>query len=184
MDCSMPGFPVLHISQSWLKLMSIEVVMPPNHLIPCHPLLLLTMKLSPWQDLSPFLQPDLPSLSWLLPSSCTVFFASLWTYLRSSWLSAVGHVTAFRPSLPLCFSLSFLLKWHLFREAFSLSAPCCISILAACIICHHIIYSRVYLCVPLPLRWMMGGWWWGLHLVHHCILSTPNSIGTWQVFRQ
>ena len=41
MDCSMPGFPVLHISQSLLKLMSIESVMPSNHLILCRPLLLL-----------------------------------------------------------------------------------------------------------------------------------------------
>ena len=31
--CSIPGFPVLTISQSLLKLMSIESVMPPNHLI-------------------------------------------------------------------------------------------------------------------------------------------------------
>ena len=35
MDCSMPGFPVLTTSQSLLKLMSIELVMPSNHLIPC-----------------------------------------------------------------------------------------------------------------------------------------------------
>ena len=39
MDCSLPGFPV-H-SQSLLKLMSIELVMPSNLLILCHPLLLL-----------------------------------------------------------------------------------------------------------------------------------------------
>ena len=38
-DCSMPGFPVHH--QSLLKLKSIESGMPSNHLIPCHPLLLL-----------------------------------------------------------------------------------------------------------------------------------------------
>ena len=37
MDCSTPGFSV-H-SQSLLKLMSIKSVMPPNHLILCHPLL-------------------------------------------------------------------------------------------------------------------------------------------------
>ena len=42
MDCSIPGFPVLHISQSLLKLMSTELVMPSNHLILCRPLLLLT----------------------------------------------------------------------------------------------------------------------------------------------
>ena len=42
MDCSTPGLPVHHQSQSLLKLMSIESVMPSNHLILCHPLLLLT----------------------------------------------------------------------------------------------------------------------------------------------
>ena len=41
MDCSMPGFPVFHHSQSLLKLMSIELVMPFNNLVLCHPLLLL-----------------------------------------------------------------------------------------------------------------------------------------------
>ena len=41
MDCSTPGLPVHHNSQSLLKLMSIELVMPSNHLILCLPLLLL-----------------------------------------------------------------------------------------------------------------------------------------------
>ena len=42
MNCSMPGFPVLHhLPQSLLKLMSIESMMPSNHLILSHPLLLL-----------------------------------------------------------------------------------------------------------------------------------------------
>ena len=40
MDCSTPGFLSFTISQNLLKLMSIELVMPFNHLIPC-PLLLL-----------------------------------------------------------------------------------------------------------------------------------------------
>ena len=40
MDCSAPGLPVHHNSQSLLKLMSIKLVMPSNHLILCHPLLL------------------------------------------------------------------------------------------------------------------------------------------------
>ena len=39
MDCSTPGLPVHH--QSILKLMSIKLVMPPNHFILCRPLLLL-----------------------------------------------------------------------------------------------------------------------------------------------
>ena len=42
MDCSTPGFPVLTNSWSLLKPMSIELVMPSNHLTLCHPLLLLT----------------------------------------------------------------------------------------------------------------------------------------------
>ena len=41
MDCSTPGFLVHTNSWSLLKLMSIESVMPSNHLILCHPLLLL-----------------------------------------------------------------------------------------------------------------------------------------------
>ena len=41
MDCSMPGFTTIANSQSFLKLMSIESVIPSNYLILCHPLLLL-----------------------------------------------------------------------------------------------------------------------------------------------
>ena len=40
MDCSMPGLSVHHQLPNWLKLMSIKLVMPSNHLILCHPLLL------------------------------------------------------------------------------------------------------------------------------------------------
>ena len=42
MDCNTAGFPVYHNSQSLLKLMSIESVMPSNYHVLCHPLLLLT----------------------------------------------------------------------------------------------------------------------------------------------
>ena len=41
MDCSTPGFPVHHQFLSFLKLMSMELVMPSNHLILCCPLILL-----------------------------------------------------------------------------------------------------------------------------------------------
>ena len=41
MDCSTPSFLVHHQFPSLLKLMSVELVMPSNHLILCHPLLLL-----------------------------------------------------------------------------------------------------------------------------------------------
>ena len=41
MDCSTPGFPSITNSWSLIKLMSLELVMPSNHLILCHPLILL-----------------------------------------------------------------------------------------------------------------------------------------------
>ena len=41
MDCSMPGLPVHRQLLEFSQLMSIESVMPSNHLILCHPLLLL-----------------------------------------------------------------------------------------------------------------------------------------------
>ena len=41
MEYSMPGSPVHHQPRSILKLMSIELIMPSNHLILCRPLLLL-----------------------------------------------------------------------------------------------------------------------------------------------
>ena len=41
MDCSVPGFPVLHYVLNLLKFMSVELAMLSNHLILCQPLLLL-----------------------------------------------------------------------------------------------------------------------------------------------
>ena len=41
MNCSTPGFPVLHHLLEVLKLISNELVKPPNHLVLCRPLLLL-----------------------------------------------------------------------------------------------------------------------------------------------
>ena len=41
MDCSTPGFIVLHHLLELLKLTSFESLMPSSHLILCHPLLLL-----------------------------------------------------------------------------------------------------------------------------------------------
>ena len=40
MDCRTPGLPVHHQLLELLQFMSIELVMPSNHLIPCHPFLL------------------------------------------------------------------------------------------------------------------------------------------------
>ena len=41
MDCSTPGFPVCHQFPEFVQLKPIKSVMPSNHLILCHPLLLL-----------------------------------------------------------------------------------------------------------------------------------------------
>ena len=59
MNCSMPGFPALTISWSLLKLPSVEPVMLSNHLILCHPLLLLP---------SILLASESFSMTWLFPS--------------------------------------------------------------------------------------------------------------------
>ena len=42
MDCSAPGFPVHHQLRTLHRVMSIQSVMPSNHLTLCHPLLFLT----------------------------------------------------------------------------------------------------------------------------------------------
>ena len=42
-DCSMPGFSFLIIFQSLLKFVFSELLMPSNHLILCHPVLLLPL---------------------------------------------------------------------------------------------------------------------------------------------
>ena len=41
MDCSTPGLPVQHLLLEFTQLMSIELVLPSNHLILCRPLLFL-----------------------------------------------------------------------------------------------------------------------------------------------
>ena len=61
MDCSTPGLPVHHQLLSLLKLMSIESVMPSNHLILCRPLLL-------WPSIPPsirvFSKESVPCIRW------------------------------------------------------------------------------------------------------------------------
>ena len=50
MDCSMPGFPVHHqLPELTQKLMSIESVIPSNHLILCRSLLLPPSKICPYK---------------------------------------------------------------------------------------------------------------------------------------
>ena len=57
MDCSTLGSLSITISKSLLKLMSIESMMPSNHLIFCHPLLLLqSFPASRFFQMSPFIK--------------------------------------------------------------------------------------------------------------------------------
>ena len=60
-DCSMPGLPVHHHSRYLLKLMFIESVMPPSHLILCGPLLLLP---SIFPSISDFSNESVLCISW------------------------------------------------------------------------------------------------------------------------
>ena len=72
MDCSTPGLPVHHQLPSLLKLMSIELVIPPKHLILCHPGGL------PW-TLPSLGSQSLLSFGWPSSSQCLIH---LLTYLR------------------------------------------------------------------------------------------------------
>ena len=61
MDCSLPGFPVHQQTQSLLKLMSIALVMPSNHLILCRSLLLPP---SIFQSIRVFANESILSIRW------------------------------------------------------------------------------------------------------------------------
>ena len=61
MDCSTPGFPVHHQISELLKLMSIESVMPSNHLILYCPLLLLP---SIFPSIRVFYSESIPCIRW------------------------------------------------------------------------------------------------------------------------
>ena len=61
MNCSMPGLPVHHQLQESTQTMSIESVMPSNHLILCHPLLLLP---SIFPSIKVFSNESAPCIRW------------------------------------------------------------------------------------------------------------------------
>ena len=61
MDCSTPGLPAITNSQSPPKAMSIESVMPSNHLILCRPLLLLP---SVFPSIRVFSNESFPHIRW------------------------------------------------------------------------------------------------------------------------
>ena len=61
MDCSTPGLPIYHQLPEFTQLMSIELVMLSNHLILCHPLLLL---LSIFPSIRVFSNESAPCIRW------------------------------------------------------------------------------------------------------------------------
>ena len=90
MDCSMPGFPVLQKSQSLLKLKSIESVVPANHLILCHSLLLL---LSIFSSIGVFSKELVLHIRW--PKYCSFRFSPSSEYsglisFRIDWLDLLS----------------------------------------------------------------------------------------------
>ena len=103
MDCSTPGFPRVGLTnfRSLLKLMSIKSVMPSNHLILCHPLLLLPSVVSSFRVFSNesvlcIRQPKYWSFS-ISPSyeySGLISFKIGWISLQSKELSRVFSNTS------------------------------------------------------------------------------------------
>ena len=87
MDCSTPGFPV-PISQNLLKFMSIESVMPPNHLILCCLLLLLP---SVFPSIRVFLNESVLLIRW--PKYWSFSFSNEYSGLisfRMDWLDLLA----------------------------------------------------------------------------------------------
>ena len=112
MDCSMPDFLVHHNSWSLLKLMSIELVMPSNHLILYHLLLLLPLIFPSIEVFSnesvlcirqkaDSKLPLFPALIFLFPFLPTEFLSSWISTCQilptPSWTSS--DVTSVKPSL-------------------------------------------------------------------------------------
>ena len=92
MDCSTPGFPVHHQPLELLKLMSIDLVMPSNHLILYRPLLLLT---STFPSIRVFSSESVLHIRWT--KYCSFSFSispsneySGLIFFRSDWLNILA----------------------------------------------------------------------------------------------
>ena len=102
MNCSTPGLPVHHQPGSLPKLMSIESVMPSNHLILCHPLLLLSIPASGSFQMSQLFASGgqrigVSALASVLPVNTQDWSPLGWTdwiFLQSKGLSRVFSNTA------------------------------------------------------------------------------------------
>ena len=100
-ECSTPGLAVLHYLQSLLKLMSIESVIPYNHLILGHPLLLL-----------PLIFPSIRVFCLLYPSGGQSIGASASASVLpmsiQGWFPL--RLTGSNPGLPYCWQILYCLS--------------------------------------------------------------------------
>ena len=101
MDCSMPGLPVHpQLQESLLKLMSIESVMPSNHLILCCPLLL-----------PPLIFPSIRVFA-LLPFKTRASYRAPWAGQGMASGSTVCLPPPIHPASSLLLSFSLSLSLH------------------------------------------------------------------------
>ena len=131
MDCCRPCFPVLHYPQGLLKLMSIESVMPCNHLILCRPLLLLpsifpSIRVFSNESVLPIRWPKYKSFSFSISSSndYSVLFPTI-----STWYDTMGPSRAHTHihtqlkevkthTLIICLSTPLIIHWTIHETAF------------------------------------------------------------------
>ena len=124
MDCSTPGFPVLHHFWSLLKLISIELMMPSNHLILCRSLLLLP---SIFPSIRVFPSESVLDLRWLKYWSFNFIISPSNEYsglisFRMDWLDLLAVQGALKSFLQHHSSKASIL-WHSAFFAVQLSHP-------------------------------------------------------------
>ena len=116
MDCSRPGFSALHYLWSVFKFIFIESMMPSNHLILCHPLLLQSFPASgyfpvSWLFTSGGQSIRASALASVLPVNIQRWFPLGLTGLISLWSKGLSRV------------FSSTVRKHQFSGAFSDSFP-------------------------------------------------------------
>ena len=109
MDCSMPGFPVFHYLSEFV--MSIELMMPPNHLILCRSLLILP---SIYPSIRVFSNESVLCFRW--PSIETSALASVFPMNIQDWLPLgwTGWISLLSKGLSRVFYNTTVQKHHFF----------------------------------------------------------------------
>ena len=137
MDYSTPDFPVLHYPQSLLRLMSIESVMPSNHLILCRPL------------------QGCPS-GVLLPPSIfprTRVFSNE-SALHFRWPKYWSFSVSISPSNEYSRLISFRIDWFDLFAVHHLLDPWVVTDMFSAwhlTMSHHLLYSPLYITEPRPM---------------------------------